>query len=792
MSEPRPHLDLPPATQHGFLNPRRGGSESEPPPRRDRAEHAAALRRQIDDLARSWQTAEERLPDARGHLAAAESAEGTTLAADSLGDKRSEIAVVDSTDSTALLHVRRDDLRPLERKVTAYAERDTASGRPRHEPLLAALETVREATFDDLAAEGLAARLLDPSKHYWVELWTDGGRLATEETRARIRGVVDTLAQLSDQDGPDPVTFNATERDIHLVRLTGEVLLDITKLAPDVYRVARPADARADRLARDHQGDLVDAERVAPPPADAAAVAVLDTGVAEEHPLLRPLIDHPGVSVVPGILSAIDEDGHGTEMAGLAAYGDLTDELLGGGPITPRAWIENVRCKSDHGNPPLWASRTAAAIEAAESLADRPRVFNLALSDPTHTAAERTSWSSAIDQLAHRDEQGRLICVAIGNATQFANPVDYPAHNMSSFLHDPAHAVNAITVGAITHREALSDDGAHSTLTPVAGAGELSPYASSNASSTLPIKPEIVMEGGNACPDGTLMHTGEPDLSVLAPDHRHAQGHLLAWTWATSAACAAASGLTAEIWAANRARWPHTIRALLVNSARWTPEIIAQHSDRKERLRAVGYGQPQRDIALASTRERPTLILEGHIAPEQPVGAANRGMHLVRLPLPDAELLALGDQPVELAVTLSYFGEPNESRRVRYLGANLSWDFQRRGESADEFVRRVNDHGRPAGQARPVPADAWPWEVGPESRGRGTVQADRLRTDAASLAGDKHIAIWPTKGWWADHARTRGDARIAYSLVVTIDAGEADIDLYNLISTRIEIPVDAT
>ena len=51
MSEPRPHLDLPPATQHGFLNPRRGGSEGEAPPPRNRAEHAAALRRQIDDLA---------------------------------------------------------------------------------------------------------------------------------------------------------------------------------------------------------------------------------------------------------------------------------------------------------------------------------------------------------------------------------------------------------------------------------------------------------------------------------------------------------------------------------------------------------------------------------------------------------------------------------------------------------------------------------------------------------------------------------------------------------------------
>jgi hypothetical protein len=124
-------------------------------------------------------------------------------------------------------------------------------------------------------------------------------------------------------------------------------------------------------------------------------------------------------------------------MAGLAAYDDLTGHLLGGGPVTPRAWLKNVRCKSDDGDPPLWASRTAAAVETAESLADRPRIFNLALSDPTHTTAERTSWSTALDQLAHNDERGRLICVAIGNATQFANPADYPAHNMASYLHDP-------------------------------------------------------------------------------------------------------------------------------------------------------------------------------------------------------------------------------------------------------------------------------------------------------------------------------------------------------------------
>ncbi len=78
---------------------------------------------------------------------------------------------------------------------------------------------------------------------------------------------------------------------------------------------------------------------------------------------------------------------------------------------------------------------------------------------------------------------------------------------MAAFLHDPVQPVNALTVGGITHRDALTTAG---TMKPVARAGQLSPYASTNASSTLPIKPEIVLEGGNACPDGSLVAPAKP------------------------------------------------------------------------------------------------------------------------------------------------------------------------------------------------------------------------------------------------------------------------------------------
>jgi hypothetical protein len=726
-------------------------------------------------------------------LATVEAAEGARLAVESLADKRSDLAVVEASDTKALVHVRRDDVGALERKVVAYAEKETKGGRPRNEPLIAPVERIGGAEFSDLVSGDLATQTIDVAARYWVELWTNGGRLASEQTRARVRTVMEELVHRSGNNLPDPITFTATERDIHLVQLSGSVLLDLPNLAPDVYRVARPANARADRLVREYEGELVDADRVKVPPAGSVAVTILDTGVAEEHPLLAPLIAVPGVSVVPGVESAIDQDGHGTELAGVAAYGDLAAALLQGDTqIFARANIENVRCKTDGGTPPFWASRTEAAVEAAETFAERSRVFNLALSDPANTRAERSSWSTAIDSLAHNQEDGRLICVAIGNAGELIDASDYPVHNMASFLHDPAHAINAVTVGAITHRVELEDDPLHGVLAPVADSGEISPYTSTNASSTLAVKPEIVMEGGNACPDGTLMNAGEPDLSVLTTDRNHAHGKMLAWTWATSAACAAASGLAAEVWSQNPTRSAQAIRALLINSARWTPAICSQHPDRRERLRAVGYGEPQREVAVESTSQRPTLILETSIAPEVPTGTAARGMHVARLPLPDQELLALGDHQVEVAITLSYFGEPNEARRSRYFGATLAWDLQRRGEAEEEFLRRVSDAWRPKGTPRPKAADTWPWEIGPEARSRGTVQSDRMRTDAASLSGQKLIAIWPTQGWWADHPKTHAESRISYSLVATIDAGAADVDLYALVASQLAVQVDAT
>src|SRR6266481_4069702 len=57
------------------------------------------------------------------------------------------------------------------------------------------------------------------------------------------------------------------------------------------------------------------------------AVCVLDTGVTRAHPLLVPVLDADDAQVYDPTWSVGDVRGHGTNMVGVTAYGDLTSHM---------------------------------------------------------------------------------------------------------------------------------------------------------------------------------------------------------------------------------------------------------------------------------------------------------------------------------------------------------------------------------------------------------------------------------------------------------------------------------
>jgi hypothetical protein len=152
----------------------------------------------------------------------------------------------------------------------------------------------------------------------------------------------------------------------------------------------------------------------------------------------------------------------------------------------------------------------------------------------------------------------------------------YPDAQLSDSVHDPAHAWNALTVGAYTELDTIKDASLKG-LQPVAPKDGLSPFSTTSLvwESKWPCKPEIVMEGGNLANDGSRFHDGIDDFCVLStyrdPAKRHFHGFNM-----TSAATAQAAWFASQIQSVYPEIWPETIRALMIHSAQWTDTLIKQ------------------------------------------------------------------------------------------------------------------------------------------------------------------------------------------------------------------------
>ena len=474
-------------------------------------DHAADLLAQIDRVEQEITASRELVTNQ--DAAALVTATGPNIddptVARSLTPRGSDAELMVSDEGKVVFRIGQD-LSLLRRKTEQYAAEDTRNGNPRNRGLVARINEVAVATIEDLSL-GEIGNDIDDAERIWVEIWTRGGIRLDEAARVAITQSVTIFASLT-PDGVEAIpVFHGPERDVHLVLATGASLKALPVLLPDSAEVHRAPTVFPIVLAeaQDVAGETAD---VAPPDHDAPVVALHDSGIDAEHPYVEPIL-LGAESVVPGEPATSDAaDGHGTQMAGVAAYSYLAAGLASG-TIQADAWLTSVRLlDSEHeagGDPerePLWAARTEESVAAAEEIAGGlPVVHNLSLGADNLAAAravDRTSWSVAVDRLAWNGGDGRLIVVAGGNAESITDRADYPYVNLGPpFLQQPGQAWNALTVGGYTNLDLLTAaDHAAGYPAPLAKAGELSPHSRAAAVGHRPIKPDIVMEAGNTPP----------------------------------------------------------------------------------------------------------------------------------------------------------------------------------------------------------------------------------------------------------------------------------------------------
>jgi len=489
-------------------------------------------------------------------------------------------------------------------------------------------------------------------------------------------------------------------------------------------------------------------------------------------------------------------------MAGVAAYSRLAEHVVAG-RLYPDAWLVSVRLlesKDDVGGDPdrgpLWAERTTESIATAEALApQRTVIHNISVGAENEARGrdDRTAWSVAADVLGWNFGLGRVLVVAAGNADAITDRADYPFVNLGPpHLQQPGQAWNILTVGGYTNLDELTDqDRQGGYPEPLAAAGSLSPHSRTAMVANRPLKPDLVMEAGNTAPGGGLYNPDAQGLTVLTLDSRwRDSGTLLRRTWATSPAAAAASNALARIANSHPQLRPATWRGLLAHTTQWPRAAREQCPDKRDLLRSFGYGVPVPSRAMASDSNRPVMVYEGIIRPSHRNidGDPERIADFIELPLPYEELDQLAEAQVGLAITLSYFIEPTDNNtKGAYAGGRLRWDLQGPTEDTEGFRARINRLAREQG-SQPG-GGSYEWEIGTTVRSRGTLQHDRAQVAASQIAGHRLLAVYPVTGWWEKSVATR-ERRLHYSVIVSIDLGEVDIDLYSLASITLQ-PISA-
>ena len=692
------------------------------------------------------------------------------------------------------------------KKVEDYRTKETRSGKPRNEPLIASINDVRLAQVQSLFTDD---RNLFPAadQQAWWEVWLrHDGRPVFEHAANNVNVVVrDHIVEFAERE---VVLAHGTPQDL------GRIVANTDAVAE--LRLARDTPARFMEMAPDEQRewaeDLVD--RLEPPPAGAPAVCILDSGTTRLHPLIQPALEAADQQAWDPTWTVEDVGrhwiGHGTQMSGVALYGDLTPVLTAGEAVELGHRLESVKILPDQGanDPDLYGYITATAVSRAEIQApERRRAFCLAVtSDGDHWRGRPSSWSAKLDDLAYGDgEDQRLIVVAAGNIGAHYPANEYLAQNDTAIIENPAQSWNALTVGAITEKSTITDPD-HAGWQPFAPAGDLSPLSRTSVSwhHEWPIKPDLVCEGGNYGIDPATNAGDHIDDLALLTTYNRAQERLFTVTGDTSAATALVSRMAAQILADEPDLWPETVRALIVHSAEWSEAmrghlpVNPRQSDKRLLLRRYGYGIPNLSRAIRSLNSDVTLVVEGEIQPFFLDGSnvKTRDMVLHELPWPSEALEELGGTQVQMKVTLSYFVEPNPgergwTQRHRYSSHGLRFAVKRAEENIDTFRRRINAAAREeeAGHHAAAGADEG-WVLGPRLRDRGSLHSDIWEGTATDLANRHGIAVYPTGGWWREKpALQRSDRRVRYALTVTLRAS-VEIDLYTEIQNEIAVGVE--
>ncbi|MBI6550309.1 S8 family peptidase [Xenorhabdus sp. VLS] len=802
-----------------YTSRRTGGSEPNIP-ECNRNEHGDQLLRQINLLKSEEaclinEAQEYEFDSVVGVQISFESYPGVELSFEKLADVRSGIELLNviqiDNKYVATILVPIGKFYVLEKKIEEYLDPEKDGRKhPKHSQLLNTIATIRKTVIENLWTDSPDLYPQSPDTAQWLEIW-----LPVSTDRQAIVSDFKKLCSVQNIEVSQS-TLEFPERIIVLVKAS------LKQLSQSALLLSKIAEIKKSKTTADffEQLPILDqfewcndllGRTTFISGNDCPYISIMDTGINSSHPLLQQVCNENDLFVIEPNWDPADSDGHGTSMAGIAAFGDLSLILDSQNQIEIKHRIESIkllRYSGDNEGKHL-GQLTADGISLSEiAHFDRKRIYALALSSKdSMDRGKPSAWSSELDSLSvdylGENLYRRLFVVCAGNIGNDLTALrEYPQYNELQDIHDPGQSWNVLTIGAYTNKIDILDEGGDA-YTALAPSGGLSPYSTTSVTwiSSMPIKPEVVFEGGNMGID-SYSAASMSNLQLLTTDH-DIPTRLFSTFNATSAAAALAAKFAAEIYSEYPNLWPETVRALIVHSAQWTESMKAQfnYSNKTERknaehlVRVVGYGVPDMKKALWSMNNSLVMIVEDELQPFEAVRGksdiATKDMHIHELPWPKEQLLELGDSQVKMTVTLSYFIEPNPSSRnvankYHYPSHQLKFDVKRPTESSTQFLQRLSRNADNEAKNVSKPPKDLNWLLG-NFRNKGSIHKDVWTGSAAELAERGILAVYPATGWWRTRKKLGKYNKMArYALIVSIETASTDIDLYTPIQNQVD------
>ena len=555
----------------------------------------------------------------------------------------------------------------------------------------------------------------------------------------------------------------------------------------EIEHIDRPPKSKIEELISTDFSDLI---IDGAPNRNATGILIVDSGILSNHPLFGTAIgDEIAISTADGSIqedSPADDVGHGTQVAGIALYGDIK-KCIENGVFKPQLWIFSAKVMfrdengyATYGETILLEHQIDKAVRSIVVSYPNCKIINLSLGNTRErmSVGQRQQYNiaSLIDDLIK--ELNVIFVISTGNFDDRDVNDNYPDYLLDETsdrvkITDIASSALAITVGA-TYNQNLTN-----TILGVDTIGYFpSPLTRVGLGYKGMIKPEFVENGGGGFDDTNDVITLNP-----SSDNRTRLFTLSCGTSLSTPKVAYDIGMLIN----SHPDWSNNlIKALLLSSSEIPNErptnlnmnIYDSETSASNILKIYGYGIPDVDKALFSEGNRVVLIHQNAIKLNH--------IHLYSIYLPDNLFSEKGIK--KISVTLVY-NPPTSKKRNDYLGVTFETHLFKNKtpeELSQGYSRIQPEHA----DENIVPPNLKNSEIhlhpGTKLRKKGVHQKGMVEYKSKPNINIDYplvLAVICQDRWVKDDSYLQD-----YSVIVTIEHS-ANIDIYNQIRLRNRVEV---